>query len=65
MEMSTRTDPLPCPFCGALPTIVPWHGGPATKRMISCENEDSCAVNPMVSGDTRKEAIEYWNRRSP
>lgn len=54
---------LPCPFCGAHPTIEPWHGGKPTKRMVSCDNDD-CAVCPSVSGETEREAITRWNLRS-
>lgn len=53
---------LPCPFCGQPPTIEPWHGGPKSKRMISCENV-YCDVSPQVTGNTARKAIERWNTR--
>jgi hypothetical protein len=53
---------LPCPFCGELPVIVPWHGGPRTKRMIMCRS-DYCPVNPQVSGQTEGRALDAWNTR--
>lgn len=52
----------PCPFCGDLPTIQPWHGGGTRKRMIACEN-DRCRVAPMVTGSNADRARETWNRR--
>lgn len=55
---------LPCPFCGAQPELEPWHGGPPTKRLVWCGNE-ACAVAPMVTGDTKAEAIARWNQRAP
>ena len=56
----------PCPFCGRKPMIQSWHGGKATKKKISCSAEyvDECAVVPMVTGETKKEAIKAWNTRS-
>jgi len=56
---------LPCPFCGSQPMIEPWHGGPKTKRLIGCQNDGGCAVQPAVTGKTRKEAIAHWNQRAP
>lgn len=53
---------LPCPFCGELPKIQPWHGGSPTKVLISCDNED-CEVGPSVTGGTADEAHERWNWR--
>ncbi len=53
---------LPCPFCGIIPIIEPWHGGGPLKRLISCVNED-CGVGPSVSGATRMKAIAKWNTR--
>lgn len=57
-------DFLPCPFCGAPPTIQPWHGGKRTKRMVSCQN-DGCDVTPSITGETKDEARERWNKRAP
>jgi hypothetical protein len=53
-----------CPFCGVRPEIEPWHGGPKTKRMVACSNED-CDVSPQVTGDTDLLARDKWNRRAP
>ena len=55
---------LPCPFCGFLPEIKRWHGGPRSKRLIGCANE-GCVVSPHVTGDTEEQAIAFWNRRAP
>lgn len=54
----------PCPFCGEQPTIQSWPGGKPSKRMVACENE-ACDVAPCVTGETRKVAIERWDRRVP
>lgn len=53
---------LACPFCGSTPMIQYWHGGRPSKRMISC---NYCEVGPSVTGETKAEALETWNRRSP
>uniref|UniRef100_A0A6M3K962 Putative restriction alleviation protein n=1 Tax=viral metagenome TaxID=1070528 RepID=A0A6M3K962_9ZZZZ len=52
-----------CPFCGSLPTVQPWHGGPTTKHLVGCERDD-CAASPAVTGKTRTLAITAWNRRA-
>ena len=52
----------PCPFCGKLPTIQPWHGGRPTKRAVMCENP-RCHVQPMVTGEWERYAAARWNRR--
>ena len=57
-----KTEAKPCPFCGHLPEIEPWHGGPTSKRMVSCANED-CMVSPAVCGKTKEKALGYWNIR--
>jgi len=57
-----KTKIKPCPFCGSLPNVEPWHGGKPTKRMISCDNED-CPVRPQVTGETLEEALDHWNTR--
>jgi len=53
---------LPCPFCGLIPVISQWHGGPITKRRIGCGNNE-CAVMPGVTGETLEIAVARWNQR--
>lgn len=62
-KVLAATEAKSCPFCGAQPTIQPWHGGRPTKKMISCDSED-CDVAPNVTGETRREALARWNTRS-
>lgn len=57
------TEAKSCPFCGAQPTIQPWHGGRPRKRLVACVNE-GCVVSPSVAGATRQSALEKWNRRA-
>ena len=57
-------DALRCPFCGEYPQIQPWHGGSRTKCMVACENDD-CAVQPSVTGETKGQAVASWNTRHP
>jgi hypothetical protein len=61
--MSKLIQPLPCPFCQVLPVIESWHGGPLTRKLVSCRNE-LCHASPSVIGDTRKDAVLTWNDRS-
>jgi len=56
--------PLPCPFCGKIPIIEPWHGGAKTKRRVGCDPNE-CDVAPAVAGSTRKRAVARWNKRAP
>lgn len=62
MTARTPGEPMPCPFCGTSPVVVPWHGGGPRKTMVACESDD-CWINPDVTGSTRKEAIRRWNDR--
>jgi len=59
-----ETELLPCPFCGSVPEMKPWHGGRPTKMMVSCENFE-CSVAPSAIGETPEEAVYVWNRRAP
>ena len=62
--MDKQIELLPCPWCGEKPQIQPWHGGLPTKVLISCENDEGCAVTPIVSGETPEEAASNWNHRT-
>lgn len=53
---------LPCPFCGAAPTIEYWHGGGPKKTAVHCDDE-SCSASPMVTGGTTQVAVRRWNTR--
>lgn len=53
----------PCPFCGHHPGVQSWHGGPPSKRMVGCQN-DECHIAPSAVGDTLKEALAIWNQRA-
>lgn len=55
---------MPCPFCGAAPAIVPWHGGGPRKTSVHCDN-DRCVAAPGVIGPTRAGAVRHWNNRDP
>lgn len=62
-QPSDLSDLLCCPFCGAIPTMEPWHGGGPKKRLISCINEN-CPVEPSVTAETPAKAIAKWNHRA-
>ena len=61
-EPSIRHDLKCCPFCGATPEIQFWPGGGPNKRLISCPGT-KCDVQPMVTGETEREAVERWEHR--
>jgi len=51
-----------CPFCGAAPRMVNWHGGGPAKVAILCR-DDYCDASPMVTGHTPAVAAQRWNAR--
>lgn len=58
-----KTMVKPCPFCGEMPRIIPWHGSTKRKRAILCRA--NCDVGPMVTGGTLAVAARRWNGRVP
>ena len=54
-----------CPFCGAIPEIMPWQGGGPRKTAIGCENDGNCNALPSTIAETPEKAVERWNTRAP
>jgi hypothetical protein len=61
---------LPCPFCGAKP-VTHFVADELVKPELpkgffaaQCSNEN-CHASIMTFGDTRREALDLWNRRAP
>lgn len=70
-----KIEPLPCPWCGAIPTVGPPDESTAGDCFgyVTCENPE-CSVNPEsedrreVNGNEGREhyrqmAVANWNRR--
>ena len=69
-----KIKPLPCPFCGSIPTVGPPDDSEGTCfGWVRCENPE-CRVNPdaedrrQANGNEGREhyqrmAVENWNRR--
>lgn len=76
VPLECKVSPLPCPFCGKLPAILPSNpkaDGDAWARVI-CVNK-KCNVNPFVedgeqvadnrgSAAYKQAAIKRWNVRA-
>lgn len=58
--MSKQIEPLPCPFCGQLPTVQKWHGGGPRKTCVDCD----CQAGPSVTAHDRATAVRRWNTRT-
>jgi len=60
-------EPLPCPFCGALPNFHSWDDSYNTKYFLECDNND-CTVNPAAENEqgirpiTEESKIEEYNK---
>ena len=52
-----------CPWCGHIPTIQPWPIGPPGQYRVLCEN-GLCPAIPEVVAETKRKAINAWNRRT-
>jgi hypothetical protein len=69
------TEPLPCPFCGELPVVLPKNPEEGNAwAMVACENPDCQAADVAVedgeevaddrgSDEYKKIAIRRWNTR--
>jgi Lar family restriction alleviation protein len=53
-------EPLPCPFCGASPTVFEPKEGSSRVLCVS----SSCGVRPRAIANTREAAITAWNTRN-
>jgi len=51
--------PLPCPFCGSVPIVAT-----GVRTTIRCESR-ACPVEPSVTSDRSRRAVERWNTRAP
>lgn len=58
----SKTELLPCPFCGKEAVYI--TGGGSPEVWASCDSED-CDVCPHVAAATMDAARTMWNRRSP
>jgi hypothetical protein len=56
--------PLPCPFCGEMPVMMPVLNTPFRSFLLMCEAEEY-AVNPASTGPTEEITIKRWNHRAP
>lgn len=65
MTQSTeQPELLPCPFCGAVPTLE----GSGNIRWIKCPPGSACGSSGMamgISSDDIERGITAWNRRAP
>ncbi len=59
-EKAKKSEPLRCPFCGAVPEV--WHNRTGS-YFVECTNE-TCGTNPMTNPSRyREDAIRKWNMR--
>lgn len=60
--MENRMSKLkPCPFCGSEARYV--EDKVLKLCYVRCESGDLCAIE--IPGDTRQQAIDTWNKRTP
>jgi hypothetical protein len=49
--------PLPCPFCGEEPMVIPQHGE------VECSNID-CNATVYIATDDINKTLKLWNTRA-
>ena len=59
LEQEAEEKLLPCPFCGSKDINRTSYGFNYSGYMVACTNCNSCSI-----ANTRREAVERWNRRA-
>lgn len=66
--MSGTSNILPCPFCGHSASLEDIEDLRGVRFSVGCDStdEESCmGYQSLTTFNTRKQAIEAWNKRAP